>query len=94
MKSFYNTVGLTNKRLVDAIKKADTQQNAIYLVFKGNPKKHFSPTDIYNIFKKSMLLTSVRRAISNLTSEGKLIKTDKKVDGQYGVVNLTWKFKQ
>lgn len=94
MKSFYNTVGLTNKRLVDAIKKSESQSKAIYLVFKHNPKKHYSPIEIHNIFKKSMLLTSVRRSITNLTNAGMLVKTDKKVEGQYGVVNLTWKFKQ
>ena len=36
-------------------------------------------------------LTSIRRAMTTLTKDGKLIKTDKQVPGIYGTPNYKWK---
>jgi hypothetical protein len=39
-------------------------------------------------------LTSVRRAIHDLTDQGKLIKTDLKIKGMYGRAEHVWEIKE
>ena len=38
-------------------------------------------------------ITSIRRAISDLAKEGYLLKTDKKVMGNWGRLTYTWRLK-
>ena len=51
-------------------------------------KRHLDKT-----LKRDVLLTSIRRGISNLTRDGYLEKTDCLVDGGYGVMVHCWKLK-
>jgi CHASE1-domain containing sensor protein len=41
-----------------------------------------------------MLITSIRRSITDLTKEGKLIKCDysDRKEGKYGTTNRTWRY--
>ena len=52
--------------------------------------------DSYQVLKKLNLecpITSVRRALTNLTNEDKIIKTDVKVVGLYGKKEHLWRLK-
>lgn len=50
-----------------------------------------SPSQVHRAIGQSCPLTSVRRALTNLTSAGKLEKLDSKVAGAYGRNEHLWK---
>lgn len=92
MGNFYNTIDLKGQELRKANAKALTQEELIHKVFKSNPKESFTPAEIHKaIGEISCPLTSVRRAISNLTKDGKLIQTEEQRQGIYGKKNYCWK---
>jgi hypothetical protein len=90
--TYYNTTNLIGQDLLKEIENAKTQEDKILLFFKKYPLQYFSPSEIFSsVFNYNVPLTSVRRAITNLTNSGKLIKTDKKKQGSYGKPNFCWK---
>lgn len=91
-KIFYNTIGLKNDKLKEAIKKAHTQNEKVLAIFKAYPKTHFTSRDIQAITK--MLLTSVHRTLCFHTSNGSIEKTDVMKKGVYNMPNYTWKLKK
>lgn len=91
MKNFYNTIGLKGQELRKANVKALTQEELIYKVFSSNPKESFTPAEIHKaIGEITCPLTSVRRAITNLTKKGKLTQTENQRQGIYGKPNNCW----
>lgn len=99
MPQFHNTIELTGEPLQQAEKKALTQEDKIYNFFVKKAGKEFTPCEILQILTFTGILpkvtpiTSIRRAISNLTTAGKLIKTDTRKLGFFGTLNYTWKLK-
>ena len=90
---FYNTVNLEGTELKTARRRATRQEDIILAFFQTWPYAHFSPYEVWNVFKDDMLITSVRRAITDLKNEGKLEKTDIKVPGPYGMPNYAYRVK-
>ena len=90
--SFYNTTSEKGQELKESHKKARSQEELIYSYFLtyGNP---LSPSQVLEQLKLNCPLTSVRRAITNLTLENKIIKTDEKVKGIYGKSEHLWRLK-
>jgi Fe2+ or Zn2+ uptake regulation protein len=98
---FHDTVPLEEERLPEARKRAARQKEAILDYFRQRYSMNFTPREIWsalvfaeNPMTSNILLTSVRRAISDLTKEGKLAKCDysERRDGGYGHPNRTWKY--
>lgn len=94
---FYNTIGLSGDSLIDSNEKALKQEQTILKVFKEFPNARFTPYDVqYNvkrIYGIDYLITSVRRALTNLTycDHPKLIKSEKaEGKGIYKVPNHVW----
>lgn len=97
MQTYHNTNGLTGDDLKNAIIEAQNQQEAILMIFQKNKGKLFQPSEILKIAKKSgknLLLTSVRRSLTNLTDEGHLIKTHFQGKGIYGKPEHKWMYKE
>jgi hypothetical protein len=95
MKSFYNTNKTTGTALKEARSKAKTQEERIYEFFREHKDKVFTPMEVQDkVFGNTAPITSIRRAISNLTEVGKLDKTDKTRLGYYGKNNYCWKFRE
>ncbi len=90
MKNFNNTTNLTGKQLKKAIDTSKSQEDIVLALFKMGSK--FSPSQIYKILDVKWPLTSVRRAISNLTYTGHLVKTEDKVLVEYGSPEYVWKY--
>jgi hypothetical protein len=94
--SYYNTNKLSGKDLETAINKAKSQERQITLFMKANSDKSYTPFQLQDEFIKGynilFPITSVRRALTNLTSDNILIKSDKMVIGDYGSSNHTWKY--
>jgi len=66
-----------------------TPTTILRLVFNKTP---FSPDAISrNRWNAKPPITSVRRALTNLTDAGDLVKTDKQVKGPYGRPEFIWK---
>lgn len=76
MKSYHNTTHLSGPALADAQDKATTQEEQILGYFRecyraGSPRR--TPSEVWRFFGQKWPLTSVRRAITDLSSQ---------VDGQ------------
>ncbi len=85
---WYNTTKEKNKKQLD--KKAKTQAETILEWFQKNPKEAATPLEVQEACNPKWLTTSVRRAMTDLTAEGKLVKTDEKVVERYGKSNYRW----
>ena len=85
---FFNTINLSGPPLQEAKEKAVYQEDVILQFFLDNPGLH-TPSDVADKFP-NWPITSVRRAITNLTKNGKLIKTAIKQYGKYGQLNYCW----
>ena len=88
--SFYNTIQLDGEVLKEAIRNGERQQDIILDIFRKYPEKHITPSEIYMTLGKLWPITSIRRAITNLTNEGHLIKTDHQRIGLYEKPNYCW----
>ena len=88
---YYNTNEETDKTLKASRKKAETQEEIILHFFKSNPNLQLSPFDIQNILRLNAPITSIRRAITNLATNGDLRKTKLMKLGPYGKHVHTWR---
>ena len=91
MKSYHNTVGASGELLDQFESKAKSQDVKIMEWFTRRGG-HASPNDVLlDVFGCTIPLTSVRRALSNLTKAGLLVKSDYQVMGPYGRLEHLWK---
>jgi hypothetical protein len=92
-KHFYNTCSLTGENLVEANEKAKSQEQKILNLFLAGDGNGYTPSDV--LVKTPGLngapITSVRRAMANLTKDLHLVKTDEMRDGIYGKPEHIWK---
>lgn len=92
--SFYNTINFSGEDLKKENAKAKCQEDLILAIFKANPDRKFSPDQIHKVFAKKYNLyppiTSIRRAITNLTGRLELLKTDEMIPGEYSLPTHTW----
>ena len=87
--SYYNTVNVKGEELEARTLRAKTQKEHILEIFKGAGE--LTPFDVQKVFPQ-WPITSIRRAISDLTREGDLVKTGNRKKGIYGHQNYTWKY--
>lgn len=86
--SFYNTTNESGQQLEIFEQTAKNQEHQIMKIMQLYKK--LSPSDVWKWYGKSIPLTSVRRALTNLSKQGKLIKTDEKKKGIYGRDEYVW----
>jgi hypothetical protein len=96
---FHDTVPLAEEELPQARKKAGRQKDNILIIFKSNPNQWFSPyqiQDIYRMLFQPILITSVRRSITDLTKEGtgriRKGSYSDQVKEKWHTKNNVWKF--
>ena len=76
---YHNTNKESGKKLITSKTKASKQELRVLKFFQNNDsKERYSPEDVLNNvdFGKEVPITSVRRAITNLTNAGYLRKTE------------------
>ena len=88
---YYNTTESTQPELKQYREQTDSQEDRIL-----NYLKHYqcrvSPSQAcLSIFLDRIPITSVRRALTNLTDSGHLVKTDTQVKGPYGRPEFQWR---
>lgn len=93
---YYNTNNESGEVLLNSIKNSKKQEDAIMVIFNYY-KTNLSPDEIQGILvdrsEKTYPITSIRRAITNLTKNGKLKKTTQMKKGAWGKLTHTWKLK-
>ena len=93
--AYYNTNREAGKTLQLSWNTANKQRKLIYHIFGAGNLTYFAPHQIKEIledrYSEDYPLTSVRRAITDLTTEGKLVKTTHRVMGNYGKKVHTWR---
>ena len=91
---YYNTTKEVGAVLHMLKLKTLTQEEKILSIFMLYPNKPLSPDDIQTFLKENGQMfgpiTSIRRAITNLTKRNLLIKTNEKKIGSYGRYNYCW----
>ncbi len=92
MQNYYNTTNETGETLALSNKKAKFQDEIILDFFIKNKNFAYTPEEVHrSVFGfKDVPLTSTRRAISNLTEAGHLLKTETKRIGMYGKAQHCW----
>lgn len=87
-RPYHNTNGLEGEELQLAMFKAVTQEQRVLLVFRKEAL--LTPEDVHRHFPAGTPLTSVRRAMSNLTKRGVLRKTIIRTRGKYNAPVHYW----
>jgi hypothetical protein len=83
MNNYHNTNGLIGEELQDALNKNMKQEEIILKMFKHF--KELTASEAHHFYpNRQVPLTSIRRAISNLTYDNKLEITEKTKVGIYG----------
>lgn len=93
---FYNTINISGPELREAVRVAESQQDAIMLIF-NNSKRPYTPSEIWGMLQRaghSWLLTSTRRAITDLTTGNKLEMLPNKKIGLYNKPEHYWQLKK
>jgi hypothetical protein len=89
MKTYYNTNNEPRPERQVSEKKALNQQQIVLNIYQQYQGRRLGPSDILHYFP-GVPITSIRRAITNLTSAGLLEKTDKFSFGNYNKVEHLW----
>ena len=103
--SFWDTINLSSEKLREANEKAMDQERIISAIYENNPTLPINPTAILKVlatkFNMNLPLTSVRRAITNLSTDREkmgrvavLLKTAIKAPGSYQFDEHCWIWKK
>jgi Fe2+ or Zn2+ uptake regulation protein len=91
---FFNSIGTEGQLLIQFEKKVSKQNELVLAVFSAANMRGMTPFEVQKeLLKdgKDYPITSIRRAITTLTDEGYLVKLGEMRQGEYGVVNHTWR---
>jgi len=92
--SFHNTIGATGRQLSMLNTNCRSQEEYILKFFQSYPDRLFTPFEVQKALDMYWVpLTSIRRAITNLTYQDKLEKTKEMKPGYYKLPNHTWRLK-
>jgi len=93
--SYYNTTNEKQPELGLLWKRTENQKEIVKRIFNSNLQGFtaFEAWKIYESLGVTCPLTSIRRAVSDLTEEGYLIMTPDKRIGGYGSQNFIYKKK-
>lgn len=90
IKGFFNTIGEVGETLKESKANANKQESRI-LELMTEPCTPFEVHRLYCLKYPEVPITSIRRAMSNMSSKGLLEKTDQKKTEKYGKSNFVWK---
>lgn len=93
MAKFHNTIDIAGKSLKQAKKKVNEQEILIMQYYMQHPYAMPTPWQLHDWLKSKghdLLITSVRRTLTDLTDEGKLVKSHVQFKGPKGQPNHAW----
>lgn len=88
--TYYNTTKSTGEELGRFKFSAERQERLVLAYFRDRAWRGFTPSQVRLGMKTQAPLTSIRRAIANLTKEGLLRKSDLQAPGPYGRPEHIW----
>lgn len=89
--TYFNTTDSAGRELRQYVADAECQEGKL-LTWFGDADGCYSPSMLRRlVFVNKAPLTSVRRAITNLTNSGQLVKTSHQVQGPYGKPEYCWR---
>ena len=88
--SYYNTNSETGDTLTTSRTRVNVQEREIIAVFNGRPGRKMTPFDVQDDVGHHVPITSIRRAITNLTQKGILVKSEVTKMGRHGKMNYCW----
>jgi hypothetical protein len=88
--AYYDSTHLPPTDLASAHRAAKGQEAAVLAVFYAHGGL-LSPSRVLALSGLSAPLTSIRRAMTNLTEDGQLVKTDLQRTGPYGKPEHLWR---
>ena len=91
--SYYNTLHIPKDLLINELNKVKKQEEKVLAVFRITLLNELTPSEVYKVLDDVYPITSIRRAITDLTEKGLLLKTSKQRTGLYGAKNYTWTIK-
>ena len=92
--TYYNTTHVEGAELRDYQATAASQEEAVLAFFEDHPEREFTPEDVGRYVLPNAPRTSWGRALTNLTTEKKLERTERQVEGKYGRPIYTWRLAQ
>ena len=87
--AFYQTIDQVGSALKESKKKTRKQEDLIYSLFVKR-KRPLSPSMVLSQSGLNCPITSIRRAMTDLTNLGKIVKTDRQIKGIYGKAEHLW----
>ena len=87
--AFYETINQTDSALKESKKKTRKQEDLIYSLFQKR-NRPLSPSMVLSQSGLNCPITSIRRAMTDLTNLGKIVKTDRQIKGLYGKAEHLW----
>jgi len=90
--TFFNTVNESGKELQDCIDKVKSQADRILDLMPQGVE--LTPPDVHKLYEAKyghVPITSIRRAMTDLSNLGKLEKCNSQRREAYGVKNYKWK---
>ena len=87
--AFYETIDQPNSALKESHRKTRKQEDLIYSLFVKR-KRPLSPSMVLSQSGLNCPITSIRRAMTDLTNLGKIVKTDRQIKGIYGKAEHLW----
>ena len=92
--TYFNTSNEQGRLLKHYRRQADSKEAKIVAWFREASGFLYTPREVRKyVFDNTVPLTSVRRAMSNLTTDRALVKTDQKHAGPYGRRECCWRRK-
>ena len=92
MEIFFNTIGLEGEDLKEKKRRAAGQYLSVLRFFRENQGRSFTPVEVRELAgMQRCSLNGIRRAITSLTEDKKLVKTEIKRPGEYDTLNHTWR---
>jgi len=90
--NYYNTTSLAGPALKQALGQCVKQTDQILVLFLYMEGAELSPFEVQQLAGMTDApITSIRRALTDLTNAGKLIKTRNMKQGPYGKQSHTWR---
>lgn len=86
---YYNTNKESPAEAADSAVQTQKQERVILAFFKKQ-QEPLSPSMVHKAFLEIWPITSVRRAMTDLTVAGELVKTNETVPGAYGKREHLW----
>lgn len=89
-QSFHNTIREEGTELARSERQASSQEERVLTFFQDRPWGGWSPFQIQRLVLPECPITSVRRAMTNLSNQGKLEKSNIMMLERYGKKNHYW----